>query len=469
MDQSKPQSVPEEEKENKASAAQIERYKMMTGMPVPRLIRKLALPTIFSMLVTSFYNMADTFFVGRISTQATAAVGLVFSLMALIQAIGFFCGHGSGNYMSRQLGSGNYEEANRMAATGFSLAFLLGLLVLLLGQLFLDPLALFLGATPTTLADTRAYMRIILVGAPFMTSQLVINNQLRFQGSAVYAMTGLVAGAIFNILLDPLFIFVFGLGVAGAALATVISQIVSFLVLYRGSLQGVNVHIRLSNTTFNRHFFFEILNGGLASLFRQGMASIAAILLNSAAGRLGGDAAIAGMSVVTRVMMFANSALIGFGQGMQPVSAFNYGAKKYGRVREAYFFCVRYGTAFLLFMSVLCFSFAPQIIRFFRNDPEVIAVGRVALRCQASVFWMNATIVMSNMMIQSIGKGFRATLLAGARNGFFFIPLILLLPGLFGLTGVEITQTCADICTFLLAIPLAYGVLKDMKRKESAQ
>ena len=456
-------SVPQAE--NKASSAQLERYEMMTGMPVPRLIRKLSVPTIFSMLVTSFYNMADTFFVGRISTQATAAVGLVFSLMAFIQAIGFFCGHGSGNYMSRQLGKGDYEEANRMAATGFSLAFLLGLLLTAAGLLLLKPLALFLGATPTTVSDTVSYMRVILLGAPFMTSQLVINNQLRFQGSAAYAMAGLVSGALLNIALDPLMIFGLGMGVSGAAAATVVSQIVSFLVLFRGSMMGVNVRIRLTNTTFNRHFFFEILNGGLASLFRQGMASIAAVLLNSAAGRLGGDAAIAGMSVVNRVMMFANSALIGFGQGMQPVSAFNYGAKKYGRVREAYFFCVRYGTVFLTVMSLLCFTFAPRIIRFFRDDPEVVAVGKTALRCQAAVFWMLATVVMSNMMIQSIGKGFRATLLAGSRNGFFFIPLIFILPRCFGLFGVEITQACADVCTFLLAIPLARGVLADMKKE----
>ena len=290
------------------------RRKLMTETPIPELIIKLSIPTIISMLVTAFYNSADTYFVGKISTEATAAVGLVFSVMAVVQAIGFFCGHGSGNYLSRMLGAGNKKEANEMASSGFALALVLGLIVAVVGNIFVDQIAGWLGATPTTMEDTKAYMRIILIGAPFMMGQFVINNQLRFQGSAMYAMVGLMFGAVVNVALDPILIFGLDMGVTGAAVATVSGQIMSFIVLLIGSYKGENIHLNIKNVHFTLHFLKEILNGGAPSLFRQGLAATATLLLNNYAGDFGGDAAIAGMSIVTRVMMMMVSALIGFGQ-----------------------------------------------------------------------------------------------------------------------------------------------------------
>lgn len=439
-----------------------ERYAYMTQTPISKLIGSLAVPTIISMLVSNIYNMADTFFVGRISTQATAAVGIVFSVMAIINALGFFCGHGSGNFMSRRLGAGDTRQANEAAATGFALAFILGAVLMIFGLIFLNPLCRILGATPTILEDAKNYLRIILLGAPFMCAELVVNNQLRFEGSAVYAMAGLVSGAVINIGLDPLFIFGLGMGVAGAALATVLSQLIAFIILLYGSYHGPNIHIHLRNVRFNRYYMLQIVNGGLPSLTRQGMQSISTILLNTMAGAIGGDAAIAGMSVVTRVMMLANSALIGFGQGYQPVAAFNYGAGLCKRVRDGFFFCVKTGTAFLLVISTVLFAFAPGIIRFFRDDPDVVTVGMRALRYQTIVFFLAAFIVMSNMMLQSIGKGVKATILASARSGLFFIPLILILPKILGLTGVEITQAVSDVLTFAISIPLVRSVLREM-------
>ena len=438
------------------------RYEYLTQTPVPKLISRLAVPTILSMLVTGIYNTADTFFVGRISTQATAAVGLVFSVMAVIQAMGFFCGQGSGTYLSRMLGAGKKQEANEVAATGFALALILGVIVAILGNVFARPLGYALGAGDTTIHDTLLYMRIILLGAPFMMAQFVINNQLRFQGSAVYAMVGLLCGAAINIGLDPLLMFVFHMGVAGAAIATVSGQFISFVVLLIGSAQGDNIHLKISNVRLNSHYLKEIINGGSPALARQGLAAIATLLLNQTAGQMGGDAAIAGMSVVTRVLMLLASALIGFGQGYQPVCGFNYGAGLYGRVKEGYFFCVKYGTIILTAASALCLAFAPQIISFFRDDPEVIAVGTVALRAQAISLPLMATIVITNMMLQSTGKGLKASIASSARNGIFFIPMILILPRLFGLFGVEISQACADVLSFLLAIPFAASELKKM-------
>ena len=439
------------------------RYELLTQTPVPNLILRMAVPTLISMLVTGIYNTADTFFVGRISTQATAAVGLVFSVMAVIQALGFFCGHGSGNFLSRMLGAGEQDKANNMASTGFALSLILGVIVAIVGNIFAVPLGYALGATETSLADTLIYMRIILIGAPFMMGQFVINNQLRFQGAAYYAMIGLMAGAVINIGLDPLLMFVLDLGVAGAAMATVSGQIISFIVLLIGSRQGDNIRLHFKNIHLNVYYIKEIINGGIPSLFRQGLAAVATLLLNHAAGSLGGDAAIAGMSVVTRVLMLLASALIGFGQGYQPVCSFNFGAELFGRVREGFFFCVKWGTVFLIGAAAACIAFSHYIIGFFRDDPEVIAIGTVALRAQAITLPLLACTVMTNMMLQSIGKGFKASVASSSRNGIFFIPLIMILPRFFGLFGVEITQACADVLSFILAIPLAASELKKMK------
>lgn len=441
----------------------------MTTTPIPKLVCKLAIPTVISMLVTSFYNMADTFFVGKIDTQSTAAVGVVFSVMALIQALGFFFGHGSGNFISRRLGAGETDAAGVMAANGFFLSILCGIIVMISGLVFLKPLAIFLGSTPTILPYTEDYLGIILIGAPIMTSSLVLNNQIRFQGNAAYAMVGIVSGAVLNIVLDPILIFTFDMGVAGAALATVISQLFSFVLLLIGSMRAENVRIQFRNFKPDAYYLKELFRGGFPSLCRQGLGSVAVILMNQAAGNIS-DAAIAGMSIVSRVAMFANSALIGFGQGFQPVCGFNYGAKLYNRVRQAYWFCVKYAFLFLVVVSVIGWIFAPQIVDLFRKqDPEVIAIGALALRLQCIVFPLNAWIIMANMLLQSIGKALKASIVAAARQGLFFIPLILILPRLYGLFGVQICQTISDIFSFVLAIPLCVSVLNEMKQAQTEQ
>ena len=439
------------------------RYEYLTQTPVEPLICTLAVPTIISMLVTGIYNAADTFFVGRISTQATAAVGLVFSVMAIIQALGFFCGHGSGNYLSRQLGAGNEKEAKEMAVTGFTLALLLGVVVALLGNVFAKELAHLLGATPTTMEDTCRYMRIILLGAPFMMAQFVINNQLRFQGSAIYAMAGLMVGASANMVLDPVLIFGFHLGVAGAAIATVSGQILSFFTLFFMSRKGENIRLEAKNIRFTPHYLLAIVNGGSPSLLRQGMAAIATMMLNTYAGQLGGDAAIAAMSIVNRALMLLTSIVIGFGQGYQPVCSFCYGAKLTDRVKKGYYFCLRYSTIFLILAGIGTYVFAPQVISFFRDDPEVVAVGTQALRIQ-SVFTLPlmGIIMISNMMLQSIGKGLKASITSSARNGIFFLPMILILPRVFGLLGVEMAQSWADVLTVILTVPMAISEIRKM-------
>lgn len=435
----------------------------MTTLPVPKLIISLAIPTIISMLVSSFYNMADTYFVGKINTQSTAAVGIVFSVMAIIQAIGFFFGHGSGNYISRKLGAQQVDCAEKMAATGFFSALLTGVVIAVVGLTFLTPFSLVLGSTPTILPYTEKYLGIILLGAPFMTASLVLNNQIRFQGNAAYAMVGIVAGALTNIVLDPLFIFSCGMGIAGAAWATVVSQVFSFVILLLMTHRGGNIRICFRNFTPSRFYLKEIINGGTPSLCRQGLACTSTIFLNVAAGSFG-DAAIAGMSIVTRISMFINSFLIGFGQGFQPVCGFNYGAGLFRRVRQGFWFCVKVGFFFLLGAAIVGLLYALDIVEIFRKgDPDVIDVGAAALCWQFVTLPLGSWIIMSNMMLQTIRRPVRATLLASARQGLFFIPLIFILPYFWGLRGVEMCQAIADLLSFLLAIPLTYGVLVELR------
>ncbi len=419
-------------------------------------------------MVTAIYNTADTFFVSRVSddptvnTAATASVGLVFTVMALIQATGFFCGHGSGNFLSRMLGAGKTKEANEMASTGFALALILGVIFAVVGNILVRPISAFLGsgASELTLQFTGEYMRIILLGAPFMMAQFVVNNQLRFQGSAYVAMIGLMCGALMNIIIDPLLIFVFHMGVRGAAFATVAGQVTSFIVLIAGTKKGENIKLSPANVHINRYYLKEIINGGAPSLFRQGLAAFSTLVLNNTAGNIGSDAAIAGMSVATRVLLLMASALIGFGQGYQPVCSFNYGAGLTKRVKEGFNFCVKYSTIILVGIGAVCFIFAPDVIAVFSKDPEAVKVGVTALRFQCVTLPLSGAIVISNMMLQSIGKGVKATITASARNGICFIPVILILPQFLGILGVEMAQSCADVLSLFIAVPLAYTELR---------
>ena len=449
--------------------AQLKKYRMMTEAPVKPLVCKLAVPTIISMLVSSFYNMADTYFVSSIDAASVAAVGIVFPVMAIIQALGFFFGHGSGNYISRALGAHDHEGAQRMASIGFFSALIAGCIVLLLGTVFLNPLSVLLGATEETLKPVKAYLQIILIGAPYMMSQLVLNNQMRFQGNAMYSMFGVTAGAVLNIVLDPIMIHGWlglpAMGVAGAALATIISQLVSFVLLLVGTYKSGGIMVRLRNFRPEVKCYKIIAQGGAPSLLRQGLNSIATVCLNLSAG-LYGVTAIAAMSVVTRIMQFANSCLIGFGQGFQPVCGFNYGAKKYDRVKEAFWFCVILSTVVLAGLACVGLIFAPPILSVFSSgESDVLTIGARALRFQCATFPLAAWIVMCNMMTQTIGKAVRASFLAIARQGLFFIPAVLILPRIFGITGLLLAQPTADVITFLFAIPLQISLLKEMTRE----
>lgn len=366
----------------------------MLEEPVPRLVLTLAVPTIISMMVTSIYNMADTYFVSQINTSASGAVGIVFSIMAIIQAVGFTIGMGSGSVASRLLGQGLPDRAAVIASSAVVAAVVCGSLL---------------------------------------------------------TLAGLGIGGVLNILLDPIFIFGLDLGISGAAIATLLSQCVSASILASFFLRGqseIRVSIRCVSTA--PKIYLTIFKSGMPSFFRQGMASVSAMALNFNAG-VYGDAAVAAMAIVTKVFNFLLSAVIGFGQGMQPVVGYNYGAKELGRVRQAVSFSLKFCTVILTVAAAAGAVFAPQIVQFFRNDPAVVAVGTQAFRFQCISLPLAAVLVFANMLFQSLGKSWRASLLALCRQGMFFIPLVYLLPMHFGLLGLEVTQMCSDLIAFLVS------------------
>lgn len=450
----------------------------MTTTPVQKLILKLSVPTIASMLVTALYNLADTYFVSSLGgyegTCAIAAVSVSLSVMALIQALGFFVGQGAANFISRALGRRDVDKASEMAATGLFLALGLGLLVTALGEIFTGPVARFLGADEEFIGPTVDYLRWIFAAAPLMTGSFCLNNQLRFQGNALYAMIGVVSGAVLNVGLDPLLIHVFHMGAEGAALATALSQTVGFLVLLRGTFRGDNLRIHPGRVRISWENLKLIVQGGLPSLLRQGCAAVSVMILNRVAGAVGaadptiGRAAlIAAFGLVSKIYMMMCNVVIGLGQGYQPVCGFNYGAGKYSRVRKAFWFLVKTVALWCGLVMVAGELLAPRIVNFFPDaEDRVKALATVILRFQCATFFINCWVVPSNMTQQTMGWTVSASVLAMGRQGLFLIPLVLTLPGFFGLIGLELCQPISDLLTLCLAIPLQLRVLRHLSQPD---
>ena len=438
-------------------------YIKMTETPVASLVIRLGIPTTISMLVTTVYNLADNYFVGRLNnTSASGAIGIVFGLMAIIQAFGFMFGHGSGSIIARSLGKHDTENATKFASTGFFFCFLTGIVIAVLGLTFLTPLMRLLGSTNTILPYAKDYTRYILMATPFLASSCVLNNILRYEGRANLAMVGLMSGGLLNIFLDWLFTLRMGLGVTGAGIATAVSQTVGFLLLMSMFLRGkAQSKIEFKYVSRDYRDVFLICATGFPSMLRQGLASVSTMVMNHLAGAYT-DAAITAMTTVNRISFFAFAFALGIGQGFQPVSAFNYGAKKYSRVKKAFFVTLFLGEIILSLLAVAGLFFAKDIIRFFQKDPEVIRIGSKALRYYILCLFIQPMSVFANMLFQSIGKNRIASLLSGLRSGVVLIPVLWILERNFGLFGIQIAQPVADIITFFAATPFVIGFFRNL-------
>ncbi|MBQ9700741.1 MAG: MATE family efflux transporter [Lachnospiraceae bacterium] len=445
-----------------------EYYDKMVNTPVSKLVIELGIPTTISMLVTNIYNMADTFFVSSLGNSASGAVGVVFGLMAIIQACGFMYGHGAGSIIARKLGQGDVESAEKYASTSFFASLITGALVTVLGFILMGPLMRLLGSTSTILPYAKGYGQYILAAAPIMMASFVLNNILRYEGKAYLSMWGLIAGAVINIVMDPILIFGCGMGIAGAGLSTALSQCVSFLILLSMFLRGkTESRLRVKYARYvATGYVLNIMETGLPSLIRQGLNSISTMILNHFAGMYGSDAAIAAMSIVNRITFFVFAVGLGIGQGFQPVSSFNYGARKYSRVKKAFFFTLGVGEALLGVFAVVAFLFSGQLVGLFRDDVKVIEIGTLALRFQLLSLFFQPLTICTNMLFQSVGANKKASFMALLRSGLYFIPAICLLSLAFGLIGVQIAQPVADILSFITAAPLVIGFLKSLPEDE---
>jgi putative MATE family efflux protein len=451
------------ESETRAKA----QYVKMTETPVAKLIISLGVPTVISMLVTNIYNMADTYFVGTINTSATGATGVVFGLMSILQAFGFMFGHGAGTNIARLLGNKKISEAREYASTSFWSSIFWGLVVMVLGLIFMDPFMRLMGSTETILPYARTYAFYILLAGAAMTSSCVLNNILRYEGMAFYAMIGLTAGGVLNIFGDYLLVRVFDMGIGGAGLSTTVSQYISLLILaipyYTGKTQS---RIHLKDFTHRFSVIKNIITNGFPSMARQGLNSISTMVLNSAAA-VYGDPAVAAISVCTRIINFLFCIAIGIGQGFQPVSAFNYGARKYSRVKEGFFFAMKAGTALMIILAVISFVSAEPLVRFFQDDPEVTVIGKVALRFQSVSLILMPVTMYGNMLFQSIGKAASATFLATLRSGLVLIPCVLIMTALFKLRGLEMAQSVSEVLSALITMPFLIHFFHHLPKDEN--
>lgn len=446
---------------------EISQYEKMTDTPIPRLILTLSVPSVISMLINNIYNLVDTAFVGRLGTSASGAVGVVFGFMAIIQAFGFMFGQGSGSILSRALGHRDREAASVHASAGFYGATLCGIIIMAAGFLWLDDIVMLLGSTETIAPFAKIYISYILAAAPFMSGSLALNNILRYEGKAALGMVGLMTGAVLNMVGDPILMFGLNMGIAGAGLSTALSQLISWGILLFMFLSG-KTETRLSFAKAlhaGAAVFGNIMTTGFPSLLRQGLNSLTTVLLNSQCA-VYGDAAVAGMSIVSRIIFFAFSAALGIGQGFQPVSAFNYGAGRYSRIRKGYRFTMLVSEGLIIVVCTMLMIFSGSLISLFRDDPDVIAVGTRALRLQALSTLLLPICMTTEMLFQSTGKRLGASFLSALRSGLLFIPLLVILSHVRGLAGIQEAQPLALVLSMPVTIPFAAMFFRKLPKED---
>ena len=418
------------------------------------LLVKTSIPTIIGILVMVIYNLTDTFFVGILNNKSmTAAIGIVFSFMSFIQAIGFWFGYGSGNIMSKKIGENEEKEAEIISSIGILFAIVIGILIAILSWFFVLPLSKFIGgsASENLLNFTVEYLKVIIISIPFGLYSITLYNQLRLCGNVKDGMIGLLIGMAVNIVLDPVLMFVFKFGFIGAGYATLIGQITGCIVLTNLSGKNGNIAVNLKKVRINKDRVYHILAGGMPNFSRQSITGIALILLNVVAAKYG-DGVIAALTISSRIAALAYMIMIGWGQGFQPICAMNYGAKQYDRVKKAFKFAVVGGTLFLIMAAILLYVFSELFIKTMSNDNEVILVGSEILRMQCITMPLLGYFAISSMLMQNIGQYFWASIISISRQGIFYIPLLYILSNIFGEFGIYLLQPVADVLSFGLAV-----------------
>ena len=451
-------------------SSQEARRMMLLNDPIPRVIPKMAIPTIVAFLITSIYSLADTYFVSSLGTNATAAVSVNASLDQMIMMCGSMLAMGANSYIARLLGEGNEKKASQVLSTSFFAAFAMGALLLIFGSIFMVPMVRMLGATPTCEQYSIDYATYILLAAPFMASNFVMNQCLRSEGSATLSMVGMGFGGILNIILDPIFIFGLEMGVAGASLATAISKWVSFGILVfpyvtRKSL----LHLSIKNFKPTRDIVTKVVSVGSSSLFRNGLNVVSAIMLNNIAGSIS-DSVLAAVGVSNKIMMFPFCIILGFGNGFQPVAGFNWGAKRFDRVEESYKFSSRVSLIGSVIMAVAIALFCDKLIILFAGtDMEMRRIGAFCILAQCIALPIHAWVAIVNMLCVGLGNAKGAMVLATSRQGSCFIPIVHLMALVLGAYGVASVQALADVLSMVLAIPIMISMKKKLARAKAGE
>jgi len=455
---------------SKTAQSQEQRRNMMLNDPISRIIPKMAIPTIVAFLINSIYSLADTYFVSSLGTNATAAVSVNASLDQLIMMCGSMLAVGANSYIARLLGQNEDKKASQVLSTAFFTAMGIGALLMVFGTIFMTPMVRLLGATPTCEQYSIDYATYVLYAAPFMAANFVMNQCLRSEGSATLSMVGMGFGGILNIVLDPIFIFYFNMGVAGASLATAISKLVSFVILIfpyvtRRSL----LRLSLRNFRASWDIFSQIIAVGSSSMFRSGLAVVSAIMLNDLAGNIS-DSVLAAVGVCNKVMMFPFSIILGFGSGFQPVAGFNWGAKRYDRVRESYRFCSKVAILGSVIMALVVGVFADTfVVLFAGTDQEMRRIGVICMVTQCIALPVHGWVAVVNMLCAGLGKAKYALALSTSRQGSCFIPILYPLAWIFGAIGIASVQALADLLTLVLAVPIMRNVKKMIDAAQAEQ
>ena len=448
---------------------QEQRSHLMANEPIPSLIIKMSIPTIIAFLITSIYSLADTYFVSNLGESATAAVSVNSSLDQMIMMCGSMLAVGANSYIARLLGQGNEKKASQVLSTAFFLAFGIGATLTIFGSIFMTPMVRLLGATETSERYAIEYATYVLMAAPFMATNFVMNQCLRSEGSATLSMIGMGAGGIINCVLDPIFIFGLDMGVAGASLATAISKLISFSILiFPYIARRSMLHLSVRNFAFCKDIIYKIVSVGSSSMFRSGLAVVAGILLNNIAGNIGGDALLGGIGVSNKIMMFPFSIILGFCTGFQPVAGFNWGAKRYDRVQEAYRFCSMVAIVGAVILAAALGVFANPIIALFGEGGDQQTYGMLCIRLQCLALPVHAWVAVVNMLCAGLGRAKGALALSTARQGTCFIPVLYPLVFLFDAYGIVAVQAVADVLSLAIAIPIVIKVLKDVKAAQKS-
>jgi len=449
--------------------SQSKKMELLGSTSIPKALLAMGIPTMIGMLVNAFYNLVDAYFVGGLGESQMGAISVVYPLGQVVVGLGLLFGNGAASYISRLLGRGDKENADKVASTALYSSVSVGAVIIIISMVFLHPILKLLGATDSILPYAATYAGIYIVSCIFNVFNVTMNNIVTSEGAAKTTMCALLTGAVLNIALDPLFIYVFDLGVAGAAIATAISQVVSTCVYLTYIFRKKSVfHFRVKDCTYTKETMSEIFKIGIPTLVFQILTSVSISLINNAAGDYG-DSAIAGMGVVTRLISMGSLSVFGFIKGFQPIAGYSYGAKKFDRLREAIKTSILWSTVFCVIFGVILALFPTAIVsQFTKGDAEMIRIGAASLRANGISIMLFGFYTVYSSLFLALGKGREGFILGACRQGICFIPVILLLPMVWGLNGIMYAQPIADVLsaviTVFMAIPL-HKKLNEMQRK----